>query len=187
MIAGFAMLMCVIGFFILRNLAFVKHHVDVIESSNASQSLLNPTNDETLENGNAHKLEVNHKSVFARIRVQAFNVAITFFITLSLFPGVTTAVTTETPALQRGWYQIIMLTMFMVFDFLGRTLPRWFQWISAERLWIWVVIRLVFYPLFILCVKSPVFAHDAIPIAIEIIFAFTNGYFGSTLVVWYGS
>ena len=75
---------------------------------------------------------------------------------------------------------------FNLFDFIGRYSASkiTFDWINAQNIWIPVVCRVIFFPLFLLCRITDsqlplVFVSDAWPIIIMILFSFTNGYFSS--------
>jgi hypothetical protein len=70
-----------------------------------------------------------------------------------------------------------------VFDLVGRTLPRWVQLFNHRTIWIPVVLRVAFFPLFVLCVKPLVLSHPAWPCVLVALFALTNGFLGSTLLV----
>lgn len=67
----------------------------------------------------------------------------------------------------------------MIFDFTGRTLPKWFNLFSAQYLWLPVLVRAVFFVLFIFCVKPKYFESDIIPYVLMSVFALTNGYLAS--------
>lgn len=70
-------------------------------------------------------------------------------------------------------------SLFDLFDFIGRTLPRWFTLFNEKTIWIPILLRMVFFPLFALCVKPLVFGHIAWSITFMSIFALTNGFLGS--------
>ena len=111
--------------------------------------------------------------------VEAACVFLTFFITLSLFPGILLQVPlVYTPSV---WYNLIIPLEFNIFDTIGRTFPYWFL-IPSKYVWPPVVSRLIFFPLFVLCVLNVVFMPD--PefwcYTFLIFFAFSNGYLGSS-------
>lgn len=81
---------------------------------------------------------------------------------------------------------------FNLFDFIGRSLPGFkiFQTKITTIKWIldyWLIIpnilRIVFLPLFMFCIKPRIFNHDVIPLLIMSIFALTNGYFSTLLMM----
>lgn len=119
-----------------------------------------------------------------------FTVWSVFFVTLSLFPGMTSLVhfvPTDFPR-DAAWFGICNIFIFQVFDFIGRILPRWLVIIPARVLWIFSVGRVVFGVLFILCIipnEQPIFNSNWASFVIMMAFALTNGYFG-TLAMMYG-
>jgi len=71
--------------------------------------------------------------------------------------------------------------VFNVGDLIGKSLPKWkyFQTVSSKKIYIINVVRVVFLPLFILCVKPKVFDFDLFPFLFMTLFALSNGYCGS--------
>jgi hypothetical protein len=101
-----------------------------------------------------------------------------FFVTLALFPGLAS----EIPSSNNygSWMPVIIVTLFNVFDFVGRFITRW-HWANRLRFkWLWTgsLARLVFIPLLILCVKPRWIDNDMIAFAIVSVFAFSVGYLG---------
>lgn len=161
----------------------------------------------SIEAAAADKPQVTVKSVFKKMWLQALTVWSVFFVTLSLFPGVTTMIKPQLPAAPATsdsdsdgasssgsqpqswlaeWFSLILITLFMVFDFVGRYLPSFVTVCTPRTLWIPVVARVVFFPLFSLMAKGVWTAGVNVwaPI-IMIVFAFTNGYF-STIAMIFG-
>jgi equilibrative nucleoside transporter 1/2/3 len=106
-----------------------------------------------------------------------FSVWMVFFVTIMLFPGLTAQI--ESTSGMGDWYPIILITTFNVFDTIGRSTANRFRLFSHRTLPIAVIARLVFIPLFVLCLKPHVFTHDSIPIIIMVVFSLSNGYMGS--------
>jgi equilibrative nucleoside transporter 1/2/3 len=87
-----------------------------------------------------------------------------------------------------GWFIVINIFIFQLFDLVGRTLPRWFKIIPARLLWVFTSARVVFGVLFILCLvpgSHRIFASNWASYVIMVFFAVTNGYCG-TLAMMYG-
>lgn len=83
------------------------------------------------------------------------------------------------------WFSLILITLFMIFDFVGRYLPSCFIIASPGTLWIPVGLRLVFFPLFAL-LAAGIWTKGVViwaPI-IVVIFAFTNGYFSTVAMIF---
>lgn len=68
---------------------------------------------------------------------------------------------------------------FQLFDFIGRTLPRWVTIPGPNFLWIPTVARFLFFAAFILAQQGKVFTNDYWTFILDALMAVTNGYFGS--------
>jgi solute carrier family 29 (equilibrative nucleoside transporter), member 1/2/3 len=130
--------------------------------------------------------------VFSLIKTPALSVWFVFTVTIGLFPSITVLFESEQACNDVSnrffndlWTPLFFL-IFNLFDFIGR----WsaskvtFACLNARNIWVPVVCRLVFFPLFLLCriVDSQlptVFISDAWPIMFMIVFSLTNGYLSS--------
>lgn len=130
--------------------------------------------------------------VFSLIKVPALSVWFVFTVTISLFPSITVLFESEQSCKNINnrffndiWTPFFFL-LFNLFDFIGR----WsaskvtFTCINARNIWIPVVCRVIFFPLFLLCRVAnsqlpTVFESDAFPICFMIVFSLTNGYLSS--------
>lgn len=63
-------------------------------------------------------------AVFKDVWPQASSVGYSFFVTLALFPGITSKMQSSHFSVESGWYPIILITLFNACDLTGRTLPR---------------------------------------------------------------
>jgi len=82
---------------------------------------------------------------------------------------------------------IIIITGFNVFDLVGRTIPKWegLIFFNKKTLWIPVILRFAFFPLFILSLHPKIFTNDMWMYFFMAAFALTNGYCG-TLAMMFG-
>ena len=82
---------------------------------------------------------------------------------------------------------VVNVTIFNTFDFIGRSLPRWDSLVIVSPRWLWlpVVLRAAFVPLFVICKKPQLIHNDLATFAIMAAFALTNGYLG-TLAMMFG-
>eukprot|EP00003_Mantamonas_plastica_P010700 TRINITY_DN2017_c0_g1_i2.p1 TRINITY_DN2017_c0_g1~~TRINITY_DN2017_c0_g1_i2.p1 ORF type:complete len:452 (+),score=108.29 TRINITY_DN2017_c0_g1_i2:983-2338(+) len=126
-------------------------------------------------------IEPDFWTVIHKIKFNAFAVSWTFFVTLSIFPGLTSLIrSTNEEWNTSGWFAIFLISTFLVGDFIGRTLPRWYPNIVPAKYYWWpVAIRTAFFPLFILCVRPKYFVHDAWAFGFMMAFAVSNGYLSS--------
>jgi len=126
--------------------------------------------------------------IFKKIWPLAIMVGLNFFVTLALFPGITAQLTSTHPSLNNGgWFVIIIITGFNVFDLVGRTIPKWESLIffNKKTLWIPIILRFAFFPLFILSLHPKIFTNDMWMYFFMAAFALTNGYC-ATLAMMFG-
>eukprot|EP01106_Pelomyxa_sp_JSP_P015207 TRINITY_DN5120_c0_g1_i1.p2 TRINITY_DN5120_c0_g1~~TRINITY_DN5120_c0_g1_i1.p2 ORF type:complete len:260 (+),score=94.34 TRINITY_DN5120_c0_g1_i1:29-781(+) len=114
--------------------------------------------------------------VWRRIWREGCVVWTVFFVTLSLFPGITTLIPSSSDKLG-DWFAVIMITIFMVGDFVGRSGPYLF---GVPRVVMEAVAyaRLVFFALFIVSALGYTTAN-AYSYVLMLVFALTNGYTGT--------
>jgi len=124
------------------------------------------------------------KVVFKKIWPEAAIVWSVFFVTLGLFPGITSQIQSNSN-LANDWFGIILVAIFVGGDFLGRVVPRWLIIFSTRTMWIPVILRYSFFVLFCLCIKPLVFHDNYIVYILMAVFAITNGYL-STLGMMFG-
>mmetsp|Transcript_24808 Transcript_24808/g.62273 ORF Transcript_24808/g.62273 Transcript_24808/m.62273 type:complete len:507 (-) Transcript_24808:68-1588(-) len=186
------MLVCVFSYHIMRMFPYARYHLD--KSSEASALIEIADDGSYLENPlpAAKPISVDNSlsikmilKVFGKIKLEAFEVMFVFLVTLSLFPGIT--VTIPSNGFSQTWFSIIMIALFQVFDFVGRTVPRWksAEIFSPKTLWIPVLSRLVFAFLFIICLNPRWITINAFPYLFMVLMAFSNGYVG-TYAMMYG-
>ena len=118
-----------------------------------------------------------------------------FAVTLTVFPGVTSKITSCSPSSPLTTTYFTPVTCFLLFnfgDFVGRSVAGSVQLISKRWLVVLSVARVIFIPLFLMCNYIPDertsavwFNSDIYPIVFMVFFSFTNGYFAS-LAMMYG-
>ncbi|KAH0791771.1 Nucleoside transporter family protein [Histomonas meleagridis] len=124
-------------------------------------------------------------STIKLIWVEWLSVFFDFLVTLTLFPGYMTLVK-EVPAIG-DWSSVIITAIFCIFDWVGRYLPVRYMWPSIKFAWIPVLVRVLFFPIFMLTIENVVNLGDPYWTFLWTIpFAVTNGYFG-TVSMLYGS
>ncbi|XP_041044085.1 equilibrative nucleoside transporter 1-like [Carcharodon carcharias] len=134
-------------------------------------------------------------SILRKIWPMALQVCLVFSVTIGVFPAVTVdAKSTISADGKWGIYfiPICCFLLFNVFDWLGRSLTAICMWPRNDSKFLpaFVIARVIFIPLFMLCNVHPrrlpvVFTHDAWYIVFMAIFAFSNGYLAS-LCMCYG-
>jgi len=135
------------------------------------------------------------QAVLREVAPQALNVFLTFATSLSIFPGVV-IVWSNNPmpgSLLHDNKQLLgtlLIGSFQVFDVVGRSMAGCcMKCIAPSRLWIFVVLRIVFIPLFVLGQRFPeafvLWGSDEGRLFLVAALATTNGLCG-TLAMMYG-
>ncbi|XP_057272832.1 equilibrative nucleoside transporter 4 isoform X1 [Pezoporus wallicus] len=111
------------------------------------------------------------------------SIAMTYFITLCLFPGLESEIHNCTLG---EWLPILIMAIFNLSDFVGKILAALpYDW-RGTHLLVYSCLRVVFIPLFIMCVYpngKPTFGHPAWPCIFSLLMGITNGYFGSVPMI----
>uniref|UniRef100_A0A1A7YJV1 Equilibrative nucleoside transporter 4 n=1 Tax=Iconisemion striatum TaxID=60296 RepID=A0A1A7YJV1_9TELE len=125
-----------------------------------------------------------HRYVVSRvIWAYMLSIAVTYSITLCLFPGLESEI--RNPTLGE-WLPILIMATFNMSDFVGKILAALpYDW-SGGRLLFFSCLRVVFIPLFVMCVypaNAPMLPHPAWPCLFSLLMGVTNGYFGSVPMI----
>eukprot|EP01089_Gocevia_fonbrunei_P002252 TRINITY_DN1223_c0_g1_i5.p1 TRINITY_DN1223_c0_g1~~TRINITY_DN1223_c0_g1_i5.p1 ORF type:complete len:287 (+),score=22.01 TRINITY_DN1223_c0_g1_i5:341-1201(+) len=185
-ITGATLLVCIVSYYALLRLPIAQYYMAKEKSD--SIRIINETSDDGSTSSTAllnfNKKPVRYLDLFGRVWKEAIVVFGIFFVTLSLFPGISSEIKTST-SLSADWFIILMNFTFQVFDFVGRTLPRFVILFSKRTLWIPSALRFAFFILFIFCIKPHIFHSDGFAYSFMVVFALSNGYLG-TLAMMYG-
>ncbi|XP_037527018.1 equilibrative nucleoside transporter 1 [Rhipicephalus sanguineus] len=132
--------------------------------------------------------------VFKQAWPQCLNVFLIFFVTLAAFPAVTSdikRIDKEFPLDDKYFTATVCFLGFNLFAMLGNILPIWVRWPGPRFLWVAVVARLVFLPLFLLCNYLPEarvlpvwVSSDWGFVAAMIVFAWSSGYLSSLAMMY---
>ncbi|XP_032447468.1 equilibrative nucleoside transporter 4 isoform X1 [Lynx canadensis] len=125
-----------------------------------------------------------HRYAVARaIWADMLSIAVTYFITLCLFPGLESEVR---HCVLGEWLPILIMAVFNLSDFVGKILAALpVDW-RGTHLLACSCLRVVFIPLFILCVYpsgTPALRHPAWPCVFSLLMGISNGYFGSVPMI----
>ncbi|XP_020032628.2 equilibrative nucleoside transporter 4 isoform X1 [Castor canadensis] len=125
-----------------------------------------------------------HRYVVARvIWADMLSIAVTYFITLCLFPGLESEIR---HCVLGEWLPILVMAVFNLSDFVGKILAALpVDW-RGTHLLACSCLRVVFIPLFILCVYpsgTPALRHPAWPCVFSLLMGISNGYFGSVPMI----
>ncbi|KAL0992512.1 hypothetical protein UPYG_G00094340 [Umbra pygmaea] len=125
-----------------------------------------------------------HRYVVTRvIWAYMLSIAVTYSITLCLFPGLVSEI--RNPALGE-WLPILIMATFNMADFVGKILAALpYEW-SGGYLLLFSCFRVVFIPLLVMCVyppSAPTLTHPAWPCLFSLLMGVTSGYFGSVPMI----
>ncbi|XP_012412244.1 equilibrative nucleoside transporter 4 isoform X2 [Trichechus manatus latirostris] len=125
-----------------------------------------------------------HRYVVARvIWADMLSIAVTYFITLCLFPGLESEIR---HCVLGEWLPILIMAVFNLSDFVGKILAALpVDW-RGTHLLACSCLRVIFIPLFILCVYPsgmPALRHPAWPCVFSLLMGISNGYFGSVPMI----
>ncbi|XP_070273158.1 equilibrative nucleoside transporter 4 isoform X3 [Myotis yumanensis] len=125
-----------------------------------------------------------HRYVVARaIWADMLSIAVTYFITLCLFPGLESEIR---HCVLGEWLPILVMAVFNLSDFVGKILAALPMDWRGTHLLACSCLRVVFIPLFILCVYpsgAPALRHPAWPCVFSLLMGISNGYFGSVPMI----
>ncbi|XP_064482223.1 equilibrative nucleoside transporter 3-like isoform X1 [Ornithodoros turicata] len=175
--ALFILLVCLDTYFALPLLRSYRYYEKPITSSSTPRRRMPP-----------------YWFIFKKVWPQCLNVFLVFFVTLALFPGVASAIerySKSFPIPVKYFTEVTCFLFFNLFALVGNIVPIWIRWPGPRFLWVPVVARLVFPPLFVACNYAPAkrvipvyITNDWAYVAIMISFAFSSGYLSSLSMMY---
>ncbi|XP_020590358.1 equilibrative nucleotide transporter 1 [Phalaenopsis equestris] len=167
------MIICIICFNIADRLPVIQHYrsikIQAMKEEGDSKFLTGSTWRSTLRN------------IFMRIKWYGFGLFLIYVVTLSIFPGyITEDVHSE---VLKDWYPIILITGYNIFDFVGKAFSGVYLLQNDNVAVGACVARLLFYPLFFVCLHGPEFIRTETPVMIlTCLLGLTNGYFTAVVM-----
>ncbi|KAH3757912.1 equilibrative nucleoside transporter [Pelomyxa schiedti] len=178
-LSAFVILLCIVACIVLLRMNITK-----VVLSNFVLRAKNINTQETvpLVSGGANRSKPKLSAVFRKSLSCAAMIFTVFFVTLAVFPGVTTLIPSSNDNLG-DWFPVIMITVFCVGDFIGRSLPYIFR-VHRYILAVLSYSRVVFLVMFIICALGYL-VYNALSYVLMALMAVSNGYCG-TLSLMYG-
>ncbi|EFC41053.1 equilibrative nucleoside transporter [Naegleria gruberi] len=190
-VCALVIIACIATFIIIMRTPFVQHY---LQKASEPKTSINDQSQSYDEVSTLVPTSTPQKSgiftVFKKIWIQACLVMTVFWMTLSVFPGLSVSVPTYyTGTVMKDWLPILIGASFNIFDFIGRSAPRWIvmfnrKWVAAP-----IFVRLLLVPLFVFMYKPSIVGldafNDAVPLLAISAVALTNGYL-SSLCMMYG-
>lgn len=120
--------------------------------------------------------------VAREIRWPAFSIVTIYVVTLSIFPGFIAE--NLSSKLLQDWYPILLITVYNVADFIGKSLTAIYVLKSIKKAAWSCMLRILFYPLFAACLHGPKWLKTETPvIVLTFMLGITNGYLTSVLMI----
>ena len=116
---------------------------------------------------------------------QCFNVFLTFFVTLTLFPAILSTINQSGSTFSEKYFTPVFCFLnFNLFAMIGNLLPNYFIYPKPKYLWVPVCLRLLFIPFFLFCNFKPntygvYFANDWFFIIGTLLMGLTHGHLSS--------
>lgn len=146
--------------------------------------------------------------LFVKLLVPGISVFFVFWVTLALFPAVTNRVPNVPVYLghdwdKNQWWPIIFLSFFLIFDWVGRSVPQitfFNKYLNLKALIVFSFARLIYVALFLLMILPfakvktdtepavlPIIANIYFACFVMLTFAFTNGYVSTMTMMKYSA
>ena len=106
------------------------------------------------------------------------SVVLVFLVTLAIFPGLISEM--ESSNVSKDWWSLILFTAFNFTDTVGKfSAGKFSNIIHLNGLLTWSTVRLIFVPVFILCVSPDYIKGEWIQVVLVVLFGLSNGYLGT--------
>ncbi|OHT13521.1 hypothetical protein TRFO_16282 [Tritrichomonas foetus] len=121
---------------------------------------------------------LNIGRIFKKAYLECIQAAVINMTAYIVFPGYATS-TQIKHGLDRGWVTSIIIACYMIGDFVGRSAARWWKWPSRNYVWIGVVLRFLFFPLYCISIENVVekLADEIWIMVLSFFLPFSGGYF----------
>lgn len=151
------------------------------------ETLLSSSDEHDQDDHHERKHHVDLVDLAYRLRFYAATPFFVFIITLAVFPGITSAIKSVTPARGRFYRELFTpssLILFNLGDFVSRLCASWWTTTSDWRVMTASLARIAFVPLLMVCnlqnehhqvITYVLFHSDLFPLVLVLGFAFTNG------------
>jgi len=131
-----------------------------------------------LSNGSAKrkKPRTSYRKINHKIYKLGVCAVLVFVATFLPFPGLMVTLESEYECLSDGWFAIVLITEFTVFDTIGRYAAGYTKCgLTKDRLWFPVFLRFLLYPIFLLFYMR-VYHNEILIFATNAVLAISNGF-----------
>lgn len=121
-------------------------------------------------------------AVARKIRLPVFGIFMIYMVTLSIFPGF---IAEDLQShIFKDWYPILLISVYNVADLMGKCVTAFYVLKSIKTATWASVSRLLFYPLFIVCLHGPKWLKTEVPmVVLTFLLGLSNGYLTSVLMI----
>jgi equilibrative nucleoside transporter 1/2/3 len=175
-LATLIQVICIVGTFLLLKLPITRHVTREKPSINEEES-------EQETNTSSAKTWL---STFRHLLFPGLAVFTSFFVTLSIYPGLIVDIRSQNSHFQQSWSPVLLLACYALCDFLGRTGAglKQFSFVAdpfgRKISWVLVYIRaMLMYPIFFLLIRYALHIIDPVKFAASGLLGFSGGYLGS--------
>lgn len=186
----FVLLICFDTYFALPLNRFYRYHDTLQERT----MRVNPALAATDQNSSPNKRSIPYGTIFAQSWVQLYNIFVTFFVTLAIYPGLHSEIDPVTPGfLGKNFVSITCFITFNVTAMLGNITASLWQFPNKRWLALFTSLRFLFIPLYFVCNYKPL--TRTLPVLVRadwaywliaVLFGWSSGH-GSSLGMMYVS
>ncbi|KAG7382507.1 Epsin-1, required for endocytosis and actin patch assembly [Phytophthora pseudosyringae] len=125
-------------------------------------------------------------SVFKKVWHLELLILCVYLASLSVWPPLVTEIKTYNfPSLQEsGWWSLILLTVFSIFDCVGRFVVNYRFGLKPSNIWMPILARFILVPIIVGIVKEWWLQNDICSVFCVLTLGFGNGYLGSLTIIF---
>lgn len=118
----------------------------------------------------------SYRKINGKIYKLGLSGVMVFLATFLPFPGLVVTLESEYKILGNGWFAIVLITEFTVFDTIGRYAAGYTKLgLTKEGLWLPILVRFLLYPIFLLYYMR-VYHNEIVIFVANAVLALTNGF-----------
>lgn len=175
MVSIAVMIICIVAYNVVHKLPVIKYYNDL-----KLQAV-----DEEKEDKRASTSVLSGSplwDIVGTVKWYGYGIVAIYVMTLCIFPGY---ITEDVHSyILNDWYPILLITGYNVFDLVGKSLTAIYMLENAKVAIGASFARLVFLPLFYVCLHGPQFFRTEIPVTVlTCLLGLTNGYLTSVLMI----
>ncbi|CAK9298767.1 unnamed protein product [Gordionus sp. m RMFG-2023] len=178
---------CLAAYFALARSRFYRYHLRAPAISEQTDGLIKDSKSTKYKSA-------DYYSVFKKIWVQCFGVFFCYFVTLTVFPAIQVHIKKSDPNYfipDKYFEAIITFLNFNLFSLIGNLITEKFKKPGPKWVWLPILLRAAFIPLFLFCNYRPdirklpvLIKNDFTYALLGILLAVTNGYFSSLSMMY---